>query len=319
MRCFVTGAAGFIGSNLVTRLLELGHSVVGYDNLSTGHKEFTEYPVREAIGQYEFFKEDLFSTGRLAHVMQGCDIVFHLAANADVRYGSEHPDLDIEQNIIGTQYVLEAMYENNIRRIVFTSTASVYGEPSVFPTPENAPFPIQTSLYGASKLAAEGLIQAYCETFGFQAYIFRLVSVLGERYSHGHVFDFYKQLKEHPDRLDVLGNGNVVKAYIYVKDVIEAIERGINFSFDPINIFNVSPNWTIAVRNAAPVTAECMGLKPKINFGEGWRGWIGDNRRVQLDCTKLKALRWFPTLNYYEMVSRTVNYLKENEWLLNTR
>src|SRR3989440_597290 len=152
--------------------------------------------------------------------MNGADFVFHLAANADVRFGPEHPRRDLEQNTIVTWNVLEAMRSNGVRRIAFSSTGSVYGEPEIFPTPETAPFPVQTSLYGASKVAAEGMISAYSAAFGFQAFIFRFVSILGERYTHGHVFDFYRQLLDHPDRLDVLGNGRQRKSYLYVQDAI---------------------------------------------------------------------------------------------------
>src|SRR5262249_8532807 len=151
------------------------------------------------------------------------DMVFHFAANADVRFGTEHPRKDLEQNTIATFNVLEAMRANSVGRVAFSSTGSIYGEPAVFPTPEGAPFPIQTSLYGASKLAGEGLIQAYCEGFGFQAYIFRFVSILGERYSHGHVFDFYRSLRENPRELRVLGNGRQRKSYLYIHDCLDAI------------------------------------------------------------------------------------------------
>src|SRR5260221_263590 len=208
MRCFVTGSAGFIGSNLVDRLLGEGHDVVGLDNLSTGkHKFIPEHK------SFQFLRGSLF--GVAPSLLSGLriDIVYHLAANADVRRGADHPRLDMENNFIATHDLLEAMRAANVKHIVFTSSASVYGEPSVFPTSENAPFPVQNSLYGASKLAAEGLIEAYCATFGFQAHIFRLASVMGERYSHGHVFDFYKQLREHPDHLDILGNGQQGKSY----------------------------------------------------------------------------------------------------------
>src|SRR5467141_1685416 len=205
MRCFVTGAAGFIGSSLVDRLLAFGHSVVGYDNFSTGQRRFLEDASRSP--QFRLAEGDLLDNDALRSAIAGSDMVFHLAANADVRFGTHHPFKDIEQNTIATFNVLEAMRANGIRRIAFSSTGSIYGEPTVFPTPEGAPFPIQTSLYGASKLAGEGLIQAYCEAFGFEGYIFRFVSLLGERYSHGHVFDFYQRLLENPRELDVLGNG----------------------------------------------------------------------------------------------------------------
>jgi UDP-glucose 4-epimerase len=227
LRVFVTGAAGFIGSHMVDRLLAAGHHVVGFDNMSTGQRGFLE----KALGhpQFRFHQADLLDRTSLAQAMEGAELVVHFAANADVRFGTEHPRKDLEQNTIATWNVLEAMREHGSKRIVFSSTGSVYGEPDIFPTPETCPFPIQTSLYGASKLAAEGLIQAYCEGFGLQGYIFRFVSILGERYSHGHVFDFYQQLAEHPEHLHVLGNGHQRKSYLYVQDCIDgllaAIER----------------------------------------------------------------------------------------------
>src|ERR1051326_3866155 len=220
-RYFVTGAAGFIASNLIDRLLELGHEVVGYDNFSTGQERFLERAICKPA--FHLVRADVLDLDDLISAMRGCEMVFHLAANADVRFGADHPRRDLEQNAIATWNVLEAMRRNGIGRIAFSSTGSVYGEAAVIPTPEDCPFPIQTSLYGASKLAAEGLIQAYCETFGMQAYIFRFVSILGHRYTHGHVFDFYKQLLAHPDRLNVLGNGKQRKSYLAVQDCIDAI------------------------------------------------------------------------------------------------
>ena len=205
LKAFVTGAAGFIASNLVDRLLDQGHEVTGYDNLSTG----SECNLNQALTskQFRLIRADVLDLDQLSGAMAGSDTVFHLCANADVRFGTQHPRKDLEQNTIATWNVLEAMRRNNVRRIAFSSTGSVYGEPDVFPTPENAPFPVQTSLYGASKLAAEGLLQAYAEGFGMEVFIFRFVSILGERYSHGHVIDFYRQLCEHPDSLHILGDG----------------------------------------------------------------------------------------------------------------
>lgn len=187
MKCLVTGGAGFIGSNLVDRLLQRGHAVVAYDNFSTGQARFLEQAAAQP--NFTLVRGDLLDLSALTAAMTGADFVFHLAANADVRFGTEHPRKDLEQNTIATFHVLEAMRATGTHRIAFSSTGSIYGEPAVFPTPEDAPFPVQTSLYGASKLAGEGLIQAYCEGFGFQGYIFRFVSILGERYTHGHVFD----------------------------------------------------------------------------------------------------------------------------------
>lgn len=212
MQAFVTGAAGFIGSNLVDRLLDDGRSVVGFDNLSTGQIEFLNQASRSP--RFRLERGDLLDLPQLTRAMAGCDFVFHLAANADVRFGLQHPRKDLDQNANATWNVLEAMRANGIERIAFASTGSVYGEPQVFPTPEDAPFPIQTSLYAASKVAAEGMISAYCEGFGMRSHIFRFVSILGERYTHGHVFDFYRQLRSHPEYLDVLGNGRQRKSYL---------------------------------------------------------------------------------------------------------
>src|SRR6202167_5159709 len=189
MKYFVTGGAGFIGSNVVDRLLCLGHHVVVYDDLSTGQMGFLTGP--RPNPSFDFVKGDVLYLPSLTAAMRGCDFVFHFAANADVRFGTDHPRKDLEQNTIATWNVLEAMRTHGVRRIAFSSTGSVYGEATVIPTPEDCPFPVQTSLYGASKVAAEGLVQAYCEGFGMQSYIFRFVSILGEHYSHGHVFDFY--------------------------------------------------------------------------------------------------------------------------------
>ena len=188
MHYFVTGCAGFIGSNLVDRLLANGHTVTGYDNFSTGQEKFIAQAIK--FPTFKLIQGDTLNLSAVTKAMHGAEFVFHLAANADVRLGTEHPRKDLEQNTIATYNILEAMRTNNIKRIAFSSTGSIYGETHVFPTPENAPFPVQTSLYGASKLAGESLIQAYCEGYGFQGYIFRFVSILGERYSHGHVFDF---------------------------------------------------------------------------------------------------------------------------------
>ena len=204
MTYVVTGCAGFIGSNLVDRLLRDGHAVVGYDNFSTGQPEFLSDAGRSP--RFTLVRGDTLDLDALTAATRGAEAVFHLAANADVRFGTDDPRRDLEQNTVATFNVLEAMRGNGIRRIAFASTGSIYGEPEVFPTPETAPFPVQTSLYGASKLAAEGLIQAYCEGFGFQGHIFRFVSILGERYTHGHVVDFYRQLRADPSRLHVLGN-----------------------------------------------------------------------------------------------------------------
>src|SRR5437879_880714 len=236
-RIFVTGAAGFIGSNLVDHLLALGLGVVGWDNFSTGQEKFLE--TARTHRQFRLVPGDTGDLPALTAAMRGCDFVFHLAANADVRFGTQHPSKDLEQNTIATFHVLEAMRANNVRRIAFSSTGSIYGEPDVFPTPESCPFPVQTSLYGASKLAGEGLIAAYCEGFGLRAYIFRFVSILGQRYSHGHVFDFYRKLLADPSHVEVLGDGKQRKSYLDVQDCIDAMLLVLQKARDQVNVFNL--------------------------------------------------------------------------------
>ena len=251
--------------------------------------------------------------------MEGAELVIHLAANADVRFGTEHPTKDLEQNTIATSNVLEAMRAAGIKRIAFASTGSVYGEASIIPTPEDAPFPVQTSLYAASKLAAEGLIEAYCEGFGFQGYIFRFVSILGERYSHGHVFDFYKQLLAHPGELDVLGNGMQRKSYLYVQDCIDAILLAIGKVAAPVNIFNLGADEYCQVNDSIRWICEHLQLSPEIRYTGGDRGWIGDNPFIFLDCSRIRRLGWQPECGIRDAVRRTLAYLQRNHWLLGRR
>jgi UDP-glucose 4-epimerase len=307
LRCLVTGSAGFIGSTLTDRLLELGHEVAGYDNFSTGHREF----LRGSLAQKRFVlaEGDLLDRERLAEAMQGVEFVFHLAANADVRFGIEHPTKDLQQNTIATVNVLEAMRAAGCRRIAFASTGSIYGEAQVFPTPENAPTPIQTSLYGASKIAAEGFIQAYCEGFGMQAFIFRFVSILGERYTHGHVVDFFKHLKKDPRVLPVLGDGKQRKSYLYVQDCIDGILLAIERATAKVNIFNLGLDEYCQVRDSITWICEELGVQPELKFSGGERGWIGDNPFIFLDCSAIRALGWQPKLNIRQGVERTLRYL----------
>lgn len=317
MRYFITGCAGFIGSNLADRLLKDGHEVVGYDNFSTGFEEFLEQARKSE--RFSLVKGDLLHAALLQDAMKKCDFVFHFAANADVRFGTEHPRKDLEQNTMVTFNVLEAMRMNGIRRIAFSSTGSVYGEPDIFPTPENAPFPIQTSLYGASKLAGESLIQAYCEGFGFQGYIFRFVSILGERYTHGHVFDFYRKLKADPSRLPVLGNGRQRKSYLYVQDCINAILLAVDKATDKVNIFNLGVAGYCEVNDSIGWICEELGVKPQLEYSGGDRGWIGDNPFIFLDTKKIQSLGWKPQFDIREGVIKTVAYLREHEWVFEAR
>jgi UDP-glucose 4-epimerase len=314
---FVTGAAGFIGSNLVDRLLVSGVRVAGYDNFSTGTTVFLAEANKRA--GFSLVTGDVLDTGELGRAMAGADVVFHLSANADVRFGLEHPRKDLEQNTIGTFNVLEAMRANGIRDIVFSSTGSVYGEAAVVPTPENAPFPIQTSLYGASKLAGEGLISSYCEGYGLRAWIFRFVSILGERYTHGHVFDFYKKLLADPTRLAVLGNGHQRKSYLYVQDCVDAIFHAMTHSQERINIFNLGADEYCEVNDSIGWITGYLGVSPKLEYSGGDRGWVGDNPFIFLDTTRIRSCGWRAKLGIREGVIRTIDWLAKNRWVLESR
>jgi UDP-glucose 4-epimerase len=314
---FVTGAAGFIASNLVDRLLADGHEVVGYDNFSTGREHFLQQ-ARQSL-RFHLHRHDLFDTAALERALEGADLVVHLAANADVRFGIDHPTRDLEQNTIATSNVLEAMRSAGVKRIAFASTGSIYGETTVVPTPEDAPFPVQTSLYGASKLAAEGLIAAYCEGFGFQGYIFRFVSILGERYSHGHVFDFYRQLLAHPGELRVLGDGTQRKSYLYVQDCIDAILLAVERAAGAVNIFNLGTDEYCRVSDSIGWICAHLGLTPELRYSGGDRGWVGDNPFIFLDCGQMRALGWKPKLTIREGIVRTLEYLEANRFLLEAR
>ncbi len=317
MKAFVTGAAGFIGSNLVDRLLSAGHDVTGFDNFSTGFREFLE--CARANSRFRLVEGDLLDLDAVKRAIGDAEFVFHLAANADVRFGPDHPRHDLEQNTIATWNVLEAMRAGGARRIAFSSTGSVYGEPDVFPTPETAAFPVQTSLYGASKLAAEGLIAAYATAFDFQAYLFRFVSILGERYTHGHVVDFYRQLLAHPERLDVLGNGRQRKSYLYVQDCISAILMAAEKASAPVNIFNLGTAEYCEVNDSIGWITKALGLDPERRYAGGERGWIGDSPFIFLDCTRMRALGWKPELSIEQGIIRTLEYLCANPWVLEKR
>lgn len=318
MKIFITGGAGFIGSNLVDQLLGDGHTVVSYDNLSTG--QVRNFENANKYDAFEFIEGDLLDTERLNSTLTAeIDFVFHLAANADIRFGLENPRRDIDQNVLATFNVLEAMRRVGVKKIAFSSTGSVYGEPEIHPTPENAPFPTQTSLYAASKVSGEAFLQAYAVGYGFNCYIFRFVSVMGERYTHGHVFDFYKKLKDDPTKLHVLGNGKQRKSYLYVQDCVSAILTAIDKSHEPINIFNLGVDDSCIVTDSIGWISEELGLKPKLEFSGGDRGWVGDSPHIHLSVDKIRSLGWEPTLTIEQSVRETVNWIRNNEWVFEAR
>ncbi len=323
MKIVVTGVAGFIGSNLADRLLDLGHTVVGVDNLSTGQNSFIQD--LSLNKSFSFFEEDLVTSTCLANIFSGSDIVFHLAANADIRDGLTHPFKDLEQNTIATFKVLEAMRSSTVRRIVFSSTAAALGESEIFPTPESCPIPIQTSLYGASKMACEGLISSYCEGFGFEGYVFRFVSILGPRYPHGHVFDFVKQLLENKNRLVILGDGTQKKSYLHVSDCIDAL---VKIGLDARTAKGVKHNiqtYHLGVQDYCKVSQSVgwiideLKLSPIVEYTGGSRGWVGDNPFVFLDVKKAISTGWHPKFGIEESIRETVRWLVSNQWIFDWR
>jgi UDP-glucose 4-epimerase len=314
MHALVTGAAGFIGSNLVDRLLEGGHQVTGVDNFSTGLEEFLERAL--CSKRFRLIRADLLDAGALPEALEGVETVFHLAANADVRFGPLHPRKDLEQNTIATVNLLEAMRMAGVRRIAFASSGSVYGEASLIPTPEDAPLPVQTSLYGASKLAAEGFIEAYAEAFDFEAYIFRFVSILGERYRHGHVLDFYRQLRSHPDRLTVLGNGRQRKSYLYVQDCVDGMLLAMEKGSARVSLFNLGTDDYCEVNDSIAWISEYLNVRPEITYTGGDRGWVGDNPFIYLDCSRIRALGWRPKLSIRDGVLRTLAFFERHPGLV---
>jgi UDP-glucose 4-epimerase len=303
----VTGGAGFIGSNLADRLAADGTEVVVLDNFRTGRREF----VAELLARpnASLVEGDVLDVDALDAALCGCDTVVHLQANADVRHGLDHPQRDLEQNTLATSNVLEAMRRQGIRRIAFSSTGSIYGEPTVFPTPEDCPFPVQTSLYGASKLACEGLIAAYCSGFGFTGVVFRFVSIMGERYTHGHLIDFYRALKRDGTKLQILGDGRQQKSYLYVQDCVDAMLTALAAHDRPgFGVYNLGTDETLIVDDSVAQVSTHMGVSPELEHTGGERGWTGDSPLILLDCAKIRSLGWAPRVSIRDAITRTLDW-----------
>ena len=322
MRYLVTGAAGFVGSHITDALLARGHEVVGLDNLSTGQERFLD--AARGSARFTFVSGDVLDRPTLRQAMDGSDAVYHMAANADIRGGLASPRTDLEQNTIATFEVLERMRDNGVRRIVFASSAAAVGEPDVFPTPEDCPIPAQTSLYGASKMAGEGLISAYCQGYGFEGYAFRFVSLLGPRYPHGHVFDFAKQLLADPGRLKVLGDGTQRKSYLHVEDCVRAV---LHICEDArparqagrYDVYHLGVPAFCHVHDSVRWICDEMGVQPEIEYGTGQRGWVGDSPFVFLDVKKAMATGWAPMHSIESSVRQTVRWLLGNPWIFGRR
>jgi len=313
MKVFITGGLGFIGSNLVRQQLLLGNEIVALDNLSTGSLEFL---TPDEVSQIEFMNEDLveIEPRRLEKAVAGSQVVFHLAANADVRGGWDNSYRDIEQNVIATHKIADAARKSEIEELVFTSTGCVYGDSTIIPTPESEPFPVQTSLYGASKVAAEGMLSSYAANGAFKVTVLRFVSVLGENYHHGHVIDFVRKLTKSPSSLEILGNGKQKKSYINVRDCVQALTHLRGRS--NYNVFNIGHRNYLEVHESAMLISKFMGVTPVFNFGSENRGWIGDNPFTFLDISKAEKQGWFPTISIEDSIKETVAWLVQNPWVL---
>jgi UDP-glucose 4-epimerase len=317
MKVLVTGGAGFIGSHVVDELIRQDHHVIVYDNFSTGFRQHLGQALNTT--RLKIIEGDILDLSRLGSALEGVSTVFHLAANADVRGGIVNTAIDVEQNMLGTHRVLEAMRAQSVREIIFTSSATVYGEPDRFPTPESQPL-IQTSLYGASKLAAEAMIQAYGEYFGIRSYCFRFVSWIGERYSHGVVRDFVQKLSRNPKELEILGDGKQRKSYLHVADGIRGIFSAMQNLKDFKNVLNLGHVEYMNVKDVANIICQEMGLKTvNYRFTGGARGWLGDSPFVLLDISKIRETGFQPEISIEEGIRRTVRYLLENQWVLEAR
>ncbi|AJC71448.1 UDP-glucose 4-epimerase [Thermococcus guaymasensis DSM 11113] len=313
MKALVTGGAGFIGSHLVDGLMERGHEVRVLDDLSAGTLDNIKRWLDHE--RFEFIKGDMRDAELVKKAVKGVEVVFHLAANPEVRIGSQSPELLYETNVLITYNLLNAIKDSNVQYLVFTSSSTVYGDAEVIPTPEDyAPLePI--SVYGGAKLAAEALISGYAHTFDFKALIFRLANIIGERSNHGVIYDFINKLKKNPNELEILGDGTQRKSYLHVSDTVEGmlhIFEHFKKSEKTVDFYNLGNDDWITVKEIAEIVSREMGLKPRFVFTggvDGGRGWKGDVKFMRLSIEKAKATGWRPRLNSCEAVRRTVREL----------
>ncbi len=293
MKYFITGGAGFIGSHLVDRLIQEGHVVTAFDNLSIGKKDFIRHHFSNR--RFDFIEGDILNLGHLKKSMEKSDVVVHLASISDIRRGIEETRLDLEQGTVGTYHVLEAMRLNGIRKILFSSSNVVYGEAALLPTPENYGPLVPISLYAAAKLAAEALITAFCHNFDFQCWIYRFGNIVGSRATHGILYDFLHKLRKNPKELEVLGDGHQSKPYLEVSDCVNALLFGMEKGGESVNIFNLGTEGATSVKTIVKIVLEEMGLKDVVvKYTGGKRGWPGDIHTVRLDSGKLQKLGWRP-------------------------
>lgn len=305
MKAFVTGGAGFIGSHLVDRLMVDGNRVTVYDNLTSGKREFIEHHI--AKHDFKLVEADLLELDKVKAAIAGHDVVFHLAANPDARWGIENTELDLKQETIVTYNVLESMRCCGVKRIVFSSSGTIYGETPVIPLPEEYGPVLPASLYGAGKLASEGLISAFCVTFDMQSWIFRFANVVGKRTTHGVIFDFINKLKQNHSELEILGDGSQCKPYLHVEDCVSGILFGFKNSLDRINVFNLGCPSATNVNTIAKVLVEEMGLNQvKFKYTGGDRGWPGDIPQVRLNVQRMSSLGWNASYTSGEAVRKAI-------------
>ncbi len=312
MKHLITGGAGFIGSHLVDSLLEQGEEVLVIDDLSAG--DFGNIERWKDSENFKFIKKDLLDPKSLNKMLAGCEVVYHLAANPEVRLSLAKPEDHFKQNIEGTYNLLEAVRQDGgIDTLVFTSTSTVYGEPNVIPTPETyAPLkPI--SHYGASKLAAEALICSYAAMYGLRCVIYRMANVVGPRSNHGVVYDFIEKLKKNNRELEVLGDGSQSKSYLYIDDCVEGMVLGVENSSEMVSILNIGSEDRVDVLTISKIVIDEMGLEDveiRLTGGvDGGRGWKGDVKLMQLDMSKLRDLEWHPRWGSSDAVRLTAKSL----------
>lgn len=303
MRILVTGGAGFIGSHLVDKLIELGNEVIVLDNLSSGKKEFIQKHFKNP--NFKFYKVDLLKE-KINDYFKNVDEVWHLAANPDVRAALKDTKIDINQNILLTHNVLEAMRENDVKKIFFTSSSTVYGEANKIPTPENYSPLMPISLYGSTKLACEALISSYCKTFDLNGIVFRLANIVGPRSTHGIIHDFINKLMKNPVELEILGDGNQRKSYLYIDDCIDAMITASENLKGEFDVYNVGSEDWITVKEIAKIVCKKLKLNPEFKFTGEERGWKGDVPKMLLDISKIKKIGWKPKYNSKDAIEITV-------------
>jgi UDP-glucose 4-epimerase len=307
-KILVTGGAGFIGSHLVDRLVTDGYEVTVFDNLSSGNKKYIESHLDKP--DFTFLEGDLLDEPALNKACSGMDMVYHVAANPDVRLGAENTKVHFDQNIRATYNLLEAMRKNEVHNLAFTSTSTVYGEATVMPTPEDYGPLVPISLYGASKLACEALITSYSHTFDMNCWLFRFANIIGSRSNHGIIFDFINKLRANPRSLEILGDGKQSKSYLHVSECVKAILFAVENSRDTVNIFNIGSEDTVRATEIGEIVAEEMGFQDvEFTYTGGSRGWKGDVPKMRLDVEKLKKFGWEPRYTSEECVRDTVREL----------